>query len=204
MKHGRRAQPKAVEKREIELRLISAQDLEDVKRIGKMRCYAVAYIDPKHKVTTPVDENGGINPSWNQKLLLQADDELLSNPLAAITVDIYASGHLRDKLAGTARVLIPDILKNPDNPNPNPNPINCMAVQVWKPSGEPQGILNIWIPPTGKFLLRRLSLTMSKKETPAGLQCDADETTSISPPAEAITAPPAEENTASPPLIKAE
>eukprot|EP01018_Ginkgo_biloba_P026089 Gb_09308 [translate_table: standard] len=89
---------------EREVRIISAQDLEDMKRFGKMRTYAVAYIESDHKAPTNIDEEGGINPSWNQKLVLQADGELLSQTLAAINVDTYAHGHMRDKLVGTARI----------------------------------------------------------------------------------------------------
>lgn len=163
MKHGRHEvlEPK---KREIEVMIISAQDLQDVKRIGKMRCYAVAHIDPEHKVSTRIDQDGGINPTWNEKLVLAADDELLSNVWAAITVEIYSYSHIRDKLVGTARILIPDLLKGGDPANPSDNPIQCIAVQVRRPSSRPQGILNIWVPPTGRFLLHRNSLSFSRKD----------------------------------------
>nr|ABK24127.1 unknown [Picea sitchensis] len=155
-------QPK---KRAIEVRIISAQDLEDVKLIGKMRCYAVLYIDPEHKASTRIDENGGINPFWNELLVLQADDELLSQNMAAVNVDIYARGHMRDKLVGTSRILISQVLKGGDAANLYDNPI-----------------LNIWIPPAGKFLLRRSSLSFSRvdcdeqdnvKERENGLKSEA-------------------------------
>nr|ABK22654.1 unknown [Picea sitchensis] len=172
-------QPK---KRAIEVRIISAQDLEDVKLIGKMRCYAVLYIDPEHKASTRIDENGGINPFWNELLVLQADDELLSQNMAAVNVDIYARGHMRDKLVGTSRILISQVLKGGDAANLYDNPIGCMPVLVRRPSGRPQGILNIWIPPAGKFLLRRSSLSFSRvdcdeqdnvKERENGLKSEA-------------------------------
>jgi len=164
MKHGRHevSEPK---KREIEVMIISAEDLKNVKRIRKMKCYAVAYIDPDHKASTRIDQDGGINPNWHQKLVLAADDELLSNVLAAITVDIYSYSHIRDKLVGTARILVPDLLKGGDPANPSDNPIQCIAVQVRRPSGRPQGILNIWVPPTGRFLLHRASLSLTRKDS---------------------------------------
>ncbi|KAH9326701.1 hypothetical protein KI387_006879 [Taxus chinensis] len=198
MNHRRKEDSKGAQKREIELRIISADDLEDVKRFSKMKCYAEAYIDPNHKATTPVDEDGGTNPVWNHKMLLQADDSLLSDVLAAIKVDIYARGHLRDKLVGNSRILISQILKGDDS-NPNPNPINCVAVQVWRPAGHPQGILNVWIPPAGKFLLRRLSMSMKEKNEPDALQNDAEDTSSPTalPALENTSALPAQESTSS-------
>uniref|UniRef100_A0A0C9S580 TSA: Wollemia nobilis Ref_Wollemi_Transcript_13196_982 transcribed RNA sequence n=1 Tax=Wollemia nobilis TaxID=56998 RepID=A0A0C9S580_9CONI len=163
MKQGRKVHSEP-QKRDIEVRIISADDLEDVKRFGKMRCYAVAYIDPHHKTSTQVDDDGGINPVWNEKLLLQADEDLLSDMMAAMTVDIYARGHIRDKVVGTARILIADVIKGGDFSDYSNDPVKCIAVQVWRPLGRPQGILNIWIPPTGRFLLRRLSLSRTARD----------------------------------------
>lgn len=164
MNHRRRevSEPK---KRELEVMIISAEDLKNVKRIGKkMRCYAVAYMDPDHKASTSIDQEGVINPTWNEKLLLTTDDELLSNVLAAITVEIYSYSHIRDRLVGTARILISELLTGGDPAKPSDNPIQCLAVQVRRPSGRPQGILNIWVPPTGKFLLHRASLSFSRRD----------------------------------------
>lgn len=128
--------------------------------IGKMRCYSVVYIDPEHKAYTRIDEHGGVNPFWNQLLVLQADEELLSQNLAAVNVDIYARGHIRsDKLVGTSRILLSQVLKGGDAANIYDNPVDCLSVLVRRPSGRPQGILNIWIPPAGKFLVRRNSLS---------------------------------------------
>jgi len=175
MKHRRR-EVLEPQKRKIEVMIISAEDLEDVKRIGKMRCYAVAYIDPEHKASTRIDEEGGINPNWKQKLVLAADDQLLSNVLAAITVEIYCHGHIREKLVGTARILTSELLKGGDPMNPSDNPIQCIAVQVRRPSGRPQGILNIWVPPTGRFLLHNASLSFSRKDAEVTLLPDDKQT----------------------------
>lgn len=155
-------QRQPAKQRAIEVRIISAQDLEDVRLIGKMRCYAVVYIDPEHKAYTRIDEHGGRNPFWNQLLVLQADEELLSHNLAAVNVDIYARGHIRsDKLVGTSRILLSQVLKGGDAANIYDNPVDCLSVLVRRPSGRPQGILNIWIPPAGKFLVRRSSLSLN-------------------------------------------
>ncbi|KAH9300304.1 hypothetical protein KI387_011887, partial [Taxus chinensis] len=145
-----------------------------------MKCFVEAYININHKTTMPVD------------------DSLFSDVLAAIKVDIYSKGHLRDKLVGNARILVSQILKGDDS-NPNPDLINCVIVQVWRPVGHPQGILNVWIPRASKFLLLRLSMSMKKNDKPDALQNEAEDTSSPSaPPAlENTSAPPAQENTSS-------
>ena len=87
-----------------------------------------------------------------------------SDVMAALNVDIYAHGHVREKPVGSARVLLCDVLKGGDASEPSDNPIECITVQVWRPSGRPQGLLNLWVPPTGRFLIRRESLSFSIKE----------------------------------------
>ncbi|KAG4930619.1 hypothetical protein JHK82_047690 [Glycine max] len=56
----------------LELNVISAQDLAQMDR--SMQTYAVAWIDPDHKLSTRVDSQGGTNPTWN-------DNSMKSKPL---------------------------------------------------------------------------------------------------------------------------
>lgn len=161
-----RINPATGGEREIEVLIISAQDLKNVKHISKMRPYAEVYVEKDHHVArTRVDDLGGANPTWNEVVKVKFHEHLLeSDVLAAINVDIYAHGHLREKPVGSARVLLCDVLKEGDASEPADNPIQCMTVQVWRPSGTPQGLLNLWVPPTGRFLLRRESLSFTVKE----------------------------------------
>ncbi|KAG4199475.1 hypothetical protein ERO13_A05G149500v2 [Gossypium hirsutum] len=154
------------ELREIEVLIISAQDLKNVKHLTKMRAYAVVYVEKDfHMVKTQVDEHGGTNPTWNQVVMVKFHAKLAEKDvLAAVNVDIYAHGHVREKPAGSARVLLCDVLKGGDASDPVDNPIQCLTVQVWRSSGRPQGLLNLWVPPTGRFLMRRESLSFSVKE----------------------------------------
>lgn len=143
-------------RRTIELRIISAQDLKKPRLLGRMRTYAVAYVDEEHKVRTSVDEKGGQNPVWNDVLTVSvAERQLRRESLACLTVDIFCQGgrivFARDKLVGTVRIFLADVLKE----GPAHNPIHCLAFWIRLPSGEPHGILNVWIPPTGKFLRRQ-------------------------------------------------
>ncbi|KAK7851339.1 hypothetical protein CFP56_042263 [Quercus suber] len=74
-----------------------------------------------------------------------------SDVMAALNMDIYVRGHVRKKPVGRAF-------------EPLDNPIECITVQVWRPFGRPHGMLNLWVPSTGRFLIRRESLSFSVKE----------------------------------------
>ncbi|XVE51594.1 hypothetical protein DITRI_Ditri02bG0054000 [Diplodiscus trichospermus] len=151
--------------REMEVLIISAHDLKNVKHVTKMKTYTVVYVEKDHVAKTHVDEHGGTNPTWNEVVKVKFHAKLAENDvLAAVNVDIYAYGHVREKPVGSARVLLCDVLKGGDASEPVDNPIQCLTVQVWRSSGRPQGLLNLWVPPTGRFLIRRESLSFSVKE----------------------------------------
>ncbi|EEF42675.1 conserved hypothetical protein [Ricinus communis] len=152
--------------REIEVLIISAENLKNVKHVTKMKPYALVYVEKDlHVAKTHVDNHGGTDPTWNETVKVMFRENLLeTNIIAALNVDIYAHGHVRDKPVGSARVLLCDVLKGGRPDVPVDNPIQCMTVQVWRPSGRPQGLLTLWVPPTGKFLERRESLSFSVKD----------------------------------------
>ncbi|MCE3051795.1 hypothetical protein HAX54_050814 [Datura stramonium] len=159
--------------REIEVLIYSAEDLKNVKHLTKMRTYAEVYVERDvHVAKTKVAEHhgrgddDGTNPIWNQVVKVKFHKELPENDImTALNVDIYAHGHIREKPVGSARVLLSDVLKGrggetSTEPLEN-NPIQFLTVLVWRPSGRPQGLLNLWVPPTGRFLVPLKSLSFS-------------------------------------------
>ncbi|XP_068666663.1 protein SRC2-like [Aristolochia californica] len=152
--------------REIEVLIISAQDLKNVKHLTRVRAYAVVYVDHDMVSKTSVDREGGVNPVWNERLTVRFRERPSpeEDVLTALNVDIYAHGHLREKPIGSARVLLCDVLGEGSVEEPADNPIQCLTLQVWRPSGRPQGFLNLWVPPTGKFLRRRDSLSFGVRD----------------------------------------
>ncbi|GAV66453.1 hypothetical protein CFOL_v3_09963 [Cephalotus follicularis] len=131
-----------------------------------MRAYALVYVDKDVDVAkTQVDEQGKTNPAWKEVVKVKFRHQLPTNEvMVALNVGIYAHGHVREKLVGSARVLPCDVLKGGDPSQPLDNPIQCLMIQVWRPSGRPHGLLNLWVPPTGRFLIWRKSLSFSLKE----------------------------------------
>nr|XP_017229323.1 PREDICTED: BON1-associated protein 2-like [Daucus carota subsp. sativus] len=141
--------------REIEVLIISAEGLKNVKHVTKMRTYAVVYVDQNVDVAkTDVENHGGVNPTWNQVVKVKFPEGLPeSDVMSALNVDIYAHGHVREKPVGSARVLLCDVLKGGDAAEPVDNPIQCLTLQVWRPSGRPHGLVNLWVPLAGVFVV---------------------------------------------------
>lgn len=130
----------------LEVSLISAQDLAPVTK--SMRTYAMAWINPSKKYTTRTDHDGHTHPTWNDKHTFKIDGPLLAADNApAITVEIYALSWFRDVHVGTVKVLVADLLSPPNGMSLHANPKNMrfVALQVRRPSGIPQGILNMGI-----------------------------------------------------------
>ncbi|KAL0740609.1 hypothetical protein Bca4012_082122 [Brassica carinata] len=136
----------------LELNLISAQDLAPVSR--KMKTYAVAWVHSERKLTTRVDYTGGANPTWNDKFVFRVSEDFLYADTSAVVVEIYALHWFRDVHVGTVRVLISNLI--PPNRRPgyrtndeyrhsSPPGMRFVALQVRRPSGRPQGILNIGV-----------------------------------------------------------
>ncbi|XP_068341454.1 uncharacterized protein [Pyrus communis] len=117
----------------LEINLISAQELTPASKA--MRTFAVAWVNPQRKLTTRVDQNGHTNPTWNEKFVFRVDDDFLRDDTSKIMIEIYASAWLRDVLIGTAAVVVNNLQ--------NKSKMRFMAIQLRRPSGRPQGILNI-------------------------------------------------------------
>lgn len=131
----------------LEVKLVSAQDLATVSK--SMKTYAVVWVDPLRKMTTRVDQLNDANPIWDDKFVFRVDDKFLSAPDSALEVEIYAAAWTRDALIGTVRVLVGDLLAVSKStrftPNHNNKTMRFMELQVWRPSGRPQGMVTMGV-----------------------------------------------------------
>ncbi|CAA0818677.1 Calcium-dependent lipid-binding (CaLB domain) family protein [Striga hermonthica] len=130
----------------LEMNIISGQDLEPAFR--KMKTYARAWVNPARKLSSCIDSNGNNNPTWNDKFVFRVDDEFLREDTSAVVIEIYATHWLRDVLVGTVRVLVANLIPPPvltRGRNGNHIGMRFVALQVRRPSGRPQGILNIGV-----------------------------------------------------------
>ncbi|KAJ6744294.1 INGRESSION PROTEIN FIC1 [Salix purpurea] len=123
----------------LEINVISGQDLAPVSK--SMRTYAVVWVHPGRKLSTKIDQNGHINPQWNEKFVFRVDETFINAENSSIMIEIYAAAWLRDVQIGSVRVLISNLFPS----NYNNNKMRFVALQVRRPSGRPQGILNMGV-----------------------------------------------------------
>jgi hypothetical protein len=96
--------------RELEVMVLSAQDLKNVKLTGgTMNPYCVAWIYPHMKVACAVNNGGGVNPTWNSTIKLPVEESLIEQDNSNVTVEIYNHGKFSNKFIGSALVPIGDI-----------------------------------------------------------------------------------------------
>ncbi|WOH05422.1 hypothetical protein DCAR_0624838 [Daucus carota subsp. sativus] len=126
----------------LELTLISAQDLSPVYK--NLRTYAVIWISPDRKLRSKIDQRGHISPSWNDKFVFRVDEEFLDSETSGVMIEIYTMGWLRDILVGSVRVLISNLIP-PALRQQNNSTRRFVALQIRRPSGRPQGILNMGV-----------------------------------------------------------
>lgn len=126
----------------LEITLISAQDLSPVCK--SLRTYALTWVNPNRKRTTRVDNHGHNNPNWNDKFSFRVDDEFLSSDSSAIHVEIYTVSWFRDILVGTVKVILNNLVNPFENTSSNQSK-KFVALQIRRPSGNPQGILNMGV-----------------------------------------------------------
>jgi len=91
-------------------------------------------------MTSRVDLKGNNSPEWNDKFVFKVTPEFLSSGTATVSIEIYAESWIRDAIVGLVQVPACSII--PANPNKS-NAKRAVALQVRRPSGRPQGILNI-------------------------------------------------------------
>ncbi|KAM7251398.1 hypothetical protein ACFE04_023281 [Oxalis oulophora] len=141
----RLARPVSSPFRLLELTIISAQDLAPIAKT--MRTYGVAWVNPDRKLTTRVDQSGHCNPTWNDKFVFRVDDKFLSSEDSSIDIEVYTAAWLRDVLVGSVNVLIGNVFVDYYNNYKKGYNYSAttrfVALQIRRPSGRPQGILNV-------------------------------------------------------------
>nr|GLL40679.1 uncharacterized protein LOC109192275 [Ipomoea trifida] len=129
----------------LEITLISAQDLASVSK--SQRTYALIWVNPNKKRSTSIDSKGLTNPTWNHKFSFRVDHDFLGSDDSAVNVEIYSVSWFRDVLVGTVRINVKHLLAPPTpsiTQEGNKNE-RFMALQIRRPSGDPQGMLNMGV-----------------------------------------------------------
>ncbi|KAL2339045.1 hypothetical protein Fmac_013491 [Flemingia macrophylla] len=128
-----------MEYRTLELNLGSAKDLKDANLFSKMDVYAVVSLSGDQKIKTPVDRNGGTNPTWNFPLKFTFQESLARQNRLTLQIKLRCERTLAaDKDVGEVHVPLRELLDQPGDGKS----FQHVSYQVRKPSGKPKGALN--------------------------------------------------------------
>ncbi|XP_012858057.1 PREDICTED: uncharacterized protein LOC105977299 [Erythranthe guttata] len=128
---------------EVEVTIASAKDLKNVnwRSNGKLKPYAVVWIDQNRKCSTRADEggdgDGGVSPSWDEKLLLPFNSPIDDSTLY---IDIVHSAAAADDctkpIVGSAKLSLRDVVDDVGMGSTADRKLDLK-----RPSGRPQGKL---------------------------------------------------------------
>ncbi|KAK4363530.1 hypothetical protein RND71_018771 [Anisodus tanguticus] len=109
----------------IEVCLISARGLRRTSALWKLQWYAVGWIDPNNKYCSKIDSSGNANPVWKTKFSMLVDTSELDLQDLALHVEVYSREpiFLREKLMGTATVVLKEFLDKYNNNSEVSKPI---------------------------------------------------------------------------------
>lgn len=100
-----------MECRKFEITLISANDLEDVRKIWNMEVYARVSIgcDLKTKKITPVDRHGLTNPAWNFTMKYTTGESSVQHHGLMLVIKLYCKRKLGDRYIGEVHMSMKEL-----------------------------------------------------------------------------------------------
>ncbi|KAL1220546.1 Protein SRC2 [Cardamine amara subsp. amara] len=128
----------AIEKPTLELKIVSATDVGYIDDTDKIDVYAIVSLigdttQKKQTAKTPIDYDGGSNPTWNHTVKFSVDKDRASEGLLAVYVKLY-SYWLEDEndiYLGEVKVSVQELLaSNPIPPFANGN-VNKMKLVTY-------------------------------------------------------------------------
>ncbi|KVH89871.1 protein SRC2-like [Cynara cardunculus var. scolymus] len=129
--------------RTLDLTIVSAKGLKKASLIGKMDVYAVASIfgtaGNVQKYKTPVDKDGGSDPTWNIPMKFTVDEAAGLQNRLTLVIEIKAVGMFGDKDVGEVHVPIKELL---EGVKAEGREMKFVSYQVRRPSGKPKGDLS--------------------------------------------------------------
>ncbi|XP_012852025.1 PREDICTED: uncharacterized protein LOC105971701 [Erythranthe guttata] len=123
---------------EVEITITSAKDLKNVNwRHGKLKPYAVVWVDPKSKCSTRVDDEGDASPFWDEKLTIPFNSPVDESTLYIDIVHANAADGTKP-LIGSAKLPLRDVVDDVGL-----GIRSEMKLELKRPSGRPQGKVEI-------------------------------------------------------------
>ncbi|XP_019174964.1 PREDICTED: protein SRC2-like [Ipomoea nil] len=131
-----------MEFRTLEIKIMSAKDLNKVTVFSRMNVYVVVSIsggnDKSKQVSkTPVDRDGGANPAWNFPVKFTVDEAAARQGRLMLVFKLRCQRVLGDRDVGEVIVPVKELLDSPAASATK----QFVNYQVKKPSGKPKGQL---------------------------------------------------------------
>ncbi|MCO5607942.1 hypothetical protein L7F22_062144 [Adiantum nelumboides] len=99
----------------VELAILCADNLKDVRHLARMQTYAKVWVDPNVKYMTNLNELNGVNPVWKDKFVLRIPTRPLDTD--CLNIEIYTSSFTGNRLVGRVHISLLDILQPNENGN---------------------------------------------------------------------------------------
>ncbi|KAL6962109.1 hypothetical protein U1Q18_037062 [Sarracenia purpurea var. burkii] len=130
-----------MECRKFELTLISANDLEDVRKFFKMKVYAKVSIggNPETEKRTPADKHGKINPAWNFHMTYTVGESAVRHYGTMLVIKLYCKRNLGDRYIGEVHMPVKELF---DRAFMCGGGSAVVSLPVKKGSVDSQGLLN--------------------------------------------------------------
>ncbi|KAL2550447.1 Calcium-dependent lipid-binding (CaLB domain) family protein [Forsythia ovata] len=123
---------------EVEVTITSAKDLKNVNwRHGKLKPYAVVWVDPKAKCSTRVDEEGDTCPYWDAKLVIPFNSPVEESTLHVDIVHANAAEGTKP-LIGSAKLPLREVVDDVGFGSRLEK-----KLELKRPSGRPHGKLEV-------------------------------------------------------------
>ncbi|KAJ4974117.1 hypothetical protein NE237_007291 [Protea cynaroides] len=118
----------------LKLTVLRAEGVKDVRILGRMKCYVVAWVDPRYKRCTNTILCNNPNPAWNHQLSFSLSHRTLQDPDFRVTIQVLSPSFLihNEKVIGSTVMSLSRIRLDKEE---------TFTLQLWRPSGRAQGLL---------------------------------------------------------------
>ncbi|KAH6832846.1 hypothetical protein C2S53_014357 [Perilla frutescens var. hirtella] len=96
--------------RRMEITIVSAEDLPDIRLLGWMKVYTVVSVNGSIRATN-VDREGGTNPRWNSSFVYAIDEWDLRCRGLDVVVELFCERTLGDKFIGEVRIPVKNLFE---------------------------------------------------------------------------------------------
>lgn len=139
-----------MECRKLEITLVSAQNLPNVRNHGRMKVYAKVSLKGESKTAkkTPVDYEAGSNPRWNFVADYTVSESTVERPGVNVVVKLMCKRTLGDRFIGKVKIPVKNLFDMGEK---------SRKILSYEVAGTPEGRLNFLYSFSDRMLVRQTS-----------------------------------------------